>query len=239
MKTCLLALSIMAVLVAGCGDQNAQVVNRPPEPYVYEPPVPPVPPPVIHEPVPPPVIHEPGPPPLVESWEPPGGITRAWRYIVIHHTDSDIGSLSKIDQWHRDKGWDGCGYHFVIGNGTYSADGSIQPSLRWKEQGVGAHTRLSAAFARYRGLPPNYYNEYGIGIVMVGNFDKGPPDSRQMASLARLVRYLMDRCHIPESRVVTHGGVDQTHCPGRYFSRTQLLLAVRALRAETTVARVD
>lgn len=181
--------------------------------------------PVVIEPAP-----APAPRPQFESWDPPGGIKRNWRYIVIHHTASDTGSLGKIDQWHRDKGWDGCGYHFVIGNGTNSPDGSIQVSSRWAEQATGAHTRLSAQFARDRGLDPNYYNECGIGIALVGNFDKGSPDPQQMAALTKLVRYLMDRCQIPESRVVTHGGVDQTHCPGRCFSRTQLLLAVRSLR---------
>jgi len=223
MRKFLLAASFTAILIAGCGSESKEpAITRLPGPYI-EPPVAPPPPP-------PPVVVT--PPRPAESWDPPRGVTRPWKYIVIHHSASDVGSLGKIDQWHRDKGWEnGCGYHFVIGNGHGSSDGRIEPSPRWKLQETGAHTRLSAALARQRGIPPNFYNENGVGVVLVGNCDKDRPSPAQMASLAKVVRYLMDRCHIPENRVVTHGGVDQTHCPGKYFSRTQLLMAVRALRA--------
>jgi hypothetical protein len=174
----------------------------------------------------------PAPQPM-ESWLPPRGITRRWNSIIIHHTDSDLGSLRDIDQWHRDKGWEGCGYDFVIGNGTHSADGKIEMSQRWRAQETGAHTRLSAAFARQKRVAPNYYNENGIGIVMIGNFDKTRPSAAQLQSLARLVKFLMTECRIPESRIFTHGGsdgVDQTHCPGRYFSLTQFKLMLREMK---------
>lgn len=225
MRKALLAASITTVLIAGCdGDKKEPAITRLPGPYIELPA--PSPPP------PPPVVQAPPPRPAPENWDPPNGVSRRWRYIVIHHSASDIGSLGKIDQWHRDKGWEhGCGYHFVIGNGRGSSDGKIEPSPRWKTQEIGAHTRLAAAFARQRSIPPNYYNENGVGVVLVGNYDRDHPSPAQMASLARVVRYLMDRCNIPETRVVTHGGVDQTHCPGKHFSRTKLLLAVRALRA--------
>lgn len=224
MKACVLTVLAGAMVVAGCAEPKAAKVDMAPRTYVAQMPSPP--PPIVSEPAP---THRPRP--VAENWDPPGGITRQWRYIVIHHSASDIGSLGKLDQWHKDKGWDGCGYHFVIGNGTDSGDGQIQASRRWLEQGIGAHTRLNPAFARDRGLETNYYNECGIGVVLVGNFDTGAPDPRQMAALARLLNYLMARCQIPESRVVTHGGVDQTHCPGHYFSRTQALLMARTVRA--------
>lgn len=219
-------LLVSSVLIAGCAGPAGPKVDTGPSPVVARPSTLAPVGPVAVTPAP-----APAPRPKAEAWDPPGGVKRHWRYIVIHHSASDIGSLDKIDHWHKAKGWDGCGYHFVIGNGTNSSDGLIQVSARWNEQAIGAHTRMAERYARDRGLDSNFYNECGIGIVLVGNFDKSAPDARQMASLAKLVRYLMDRCQIPESRVVTHGTVDQTHCPGRYFSRTQLLLAVRTLRA--------
>jgi hypothetical protein len=230
MRVSVFAVLAGAILVAGCAEPQAAKVDVAPPALAARPNSSAVmaspPPPLVNEPT-----LTPRPRSMTDNWDPPGGITHKWRYIVIHHTASDVGSLGKIDQWHKSKGWDGCGYHFVIGNGTNSSDGLIQVSQRWLDQGVGAHTRLADGFARDRGLAANYYNECGIGIVLVGNFDNGPPDARQMASLAKLLNYLMDRCQIPESHVVTHGGVDQTHCPGHYFSRTQALLMARTMKA--------
>lgn len=38
---------------------------------------------------------------------------------VIHHSASSDVSASTINQWHKQRGWDGIGYHFVIrSNGT-------------------------------------------------------------------------------------------------------------------------
>jgi len=231
MRAYVLAVLAGSIFIVGCGEPKGAKVDILPQPYVVEPSTLVPPAPVIHEPG---VTAPPRDPTL--AWAPPPGSTRQWRYIVIHHTASDIGSLGKIDQWHKSKGWDGCGYDFVIGNGTNSGDGQIQVSTRWMEQATGAHTRLTSEFARQRGLTPNHYNEWGIGVVLVGNFDHSMPSPSQMASLAKLLNYLMARYQIPESRVVTHGGVDQTHCPGRYFSRTQALLMARAMR---TVANAE
>src|SRR3954454_23857013 len=46
-----------------------------------------------------------------------------WQCIVIHHSGGVSGGAMKFDDWHRTKGWDELGYHFVIGNGTDTADG--------------------------------------------------------------------------------------------------------------------
>ena len=40
---------------------------------------------------------------------------------VIHHTASFDVPVSTIDEWHKERGWDGCGYHFLI-----RADGTIE-----------------------------------------------------------------------------------------------------------------
>lgn len=157
------------------------------------------------------------------GWIPAGGIGGRWRYIVIHHTASDIGSLADIHKWHLDNGWEnGCGYDFIIGNGTHSGDGQIEVGPRWRKQIVGAHTRLSEKLAARKGIDSNHYNEHGIGIVLVGNFDHDRPSPAQMASLDKLVRFLMREANIPSDRVIGHGDVDQTDCPGRYLSIPRL-----------------
>ena len=105
---------------------------------------------------------------------------------------------------------DGCGYHFVIGNGTGSRDGAIEVTRRWSEQRPGAHCRDAAHPA---------VNEYGIGICLVGDLDAGPPTPKQVESARALVAYLQQRYAIPPERVVTHATVSATPtaCPGSRF----------------------
>lgn len=161
-------------------------------------------------------------------WMPPGGIAHRWHYIVIHHTASDIGSMRDIHQWHLDKGWEnGCGYHFVIGNGTHSGDGQIEPGPRWWKQATGAHTRLTEEMAARRGIDSGHYNEYGIGIALVGNFAVDRPSEAQMDALVNLVLTLMRECRISLVRVVGHGEVDDTTCPGENFSMWDLRSRLR------------
>jgi hypothetical protein len=152
----------------------------------------------------------------------PGGWTpshseRAWSAIIIHHSATDEGNAEIIDKWHRENnGWNGVGYDFVIGNGTNSGDGQVEPTYRWRGQLTGAHTG---------GTPGNWANEEGIGICLIGDFDKTVPTKKQMESLAKLVKFLQQRYHIPKSRVFGHGstpGGHVTNCPGRRFPMSWL-----------------
>src|SRR5262249_43225647 len=62
----------------------------------------------------------------------PDKADRPWRYIVLHHSASAVGNYDEIDREHRKQlGYDGCGYHFVIGNGNGSGDGQIEVARRW------------------------------------------------------------------------------------------------------------
>ncbi|MFQ5591731.1 MAG: peptidoglycan recognition family protein, partial [Phycisphaerae bacterium] len=98
----------------------------------------------------------------------------------------------------------------------------IEVGPRWHGQRHGAHCKT----------PGNYYNEHGIGICLVGDFTKTRPTPRQLASLTRLVRFLVDRCRILPERVTTHRAVTgKTQCPGDLFRLADLQ---RALSAPTT-----
>jgi hypothetical protein len=164
--------------------------------------------------------------PTRETWYPRGmRISPRWTSIVIHHSATDQGAASVFDKYHREKnGWDELGYHFVIGNGSYTPDGHIEVGARWHKQKHGAHCKT----------PDNYYNNHGIGICLVGNFEKTSPTARQMAALVRLTRFLAEECHIPAYRVTTHRCVNsKTRCPGRYFS---LATVQRALAQPATAS---
>jgi len=133
---------------------------------------------------------------------------RPWKYIIIHHSATDSGSAGSFDKMHRAKGWDELGYHFVIDNGNGGPDGRVEVGSRWRTQKWGAHTG---------GTPDNEYNNYGIGICLVGDFTSHLPTDAQITSLRRLVNYLMQTYDVPPGRVIGHRDAPaaKTDCPGR------------------------
>ncbi|MBU0716627.1 MAG: peptidoglycan recognition protein family protein [Planctomycetes bacterium] len=138
-----------------------------------------------------------------------GRISPRWTSIVVHHSATSAGGAQRFNEYHtKGRGWDELGYHFVIGNGTDTPDGYIEVGSRWHKQKHGAHCKTTN----------NYYNDHGIGVCLVGNFNESRPTPRQLASLERLGRYLCRTCGISPQRVVTHHNVNgHTECPGRNF----------------------
>lgn len=165
------------------------------------------------------------------GWTPAGGISPRWECIVVHHSGSDTGSPQSMREWHvRGRGWDDLGYHFVIGNGINFPDGQIFVGGRWNQQKHGAHCKT----------PNNYYNDHGIGICLIGDFDAHPPTQKQLASLARLASFLTQNCNIPQSKIHTHGGVTKkTACPGRYFTLAPVLRKMSVQTADSETAPLD
>ncbi len=150
-------------------------------------------------------------------WLPSAGVEKKWTAIVIHHSATKTGNSAIFDRWHREGNhWEGIGYDFVIGNGTDSGDGQIEVTFRWREQIPGAHCG---------GTPGNWANKDGIGICLVGNFNRTTPTAKQMQSLLQLVRFLQKRYGIPKSRIYGHKttpGARITDCPGNNFPITKL-----------------
>lgn len=159
----------------------------------------------------------------------PNAPARDWKWIVIHHSASPSGSAAVFDKEHKAKGWDELGYHFVIGNGTDSGNGQIEVGSRWPKQKWGAHAKT----------PDNRFNDTGIGICLVGNFDIERPTSAQLASVAKLVAYLQSTYHISSDHIVGHGMVHNlagggtvTDCPGKHLN----LAAIRQSAAQKLAA---
>ena len=114
------------------------------------------------------------------------------RYIVVHCSDSpndrDSVDAEEIHSWHKDNGWDGIGYHYVI-----KRDGSVEEGrpLYW----TGAHVRS--------------HNAYAIGICLVGR------DEYTNAQLYHL-RQLIHRLEVlyPKTQVLGHRDLDKRKtCP--------------------------
>lgn len=82
---------------------------------------------------------------------------------VIHHTASGDVSAETIDRWHKQRGWDGIGYHYII-----RKDGTV-------EKGRGLHK--AGAHAKGR----NHY----IGIALTGNEVFSPEQLRELVVLLK------------------------------------------------------
>lgn len=121
------------------------------------------------------------------------------RYIVIHCSATKAGQdfrKADIDRWHRQQGWNGCGYHYVI-----DLDGTIEQGRA--ETQPGAHC--------------SGYNRCSIGVCYIGGLDRqgNPSDTRteeQKEALRMLVSKLRQR--YPEAEVVGHRDLNRhKSCP--------------------------
>ncbi|SKB49310.1 N-acetylmuramoyl-L-alanine amidase [Sphingopyxis flava] len=129
--------------------------------------------------------------------------------IVIHCSATpegkDFGAAS-IDRWHKERGWAGIGYHYVV-----KRDGTIEPGRPLEK--AGAHVAG--------------HNANSVGIVYIGGLAKDgkkAKDTRtpeQKTALRTIVAEMRRR--FPEARVLGHRdfpGV-RKDCPS-FDVRTQL-----------------
>jgi len=143
-----------------------------------------------------------------------------WLYIVLHHSATESGSVAAIHAEHRSRRdgagnpWLGIGYHFVIGNGNGMADGEVAATFRWNEQIHGAHSGHAV------------FNARGIGVCLIGNFDRSRPTEQQLYAVKRLTRVLAKRHRISSDRVLGHSDVRATSCPGRQFPLDEIRRAI-------------
>tara|TARA_R100000808_G_scaffold6280_2_gene18799 strand:+ start:4410 stop:4946 length:537 start_codon:yes stop_codon:yes gene_type:complete len=108
----------------------------------------------------------------------------------------DIG-VAEIDQWHRQKGWLSCGYHYVI-----RRDGQIE--IGRELMVAGAHTIG--------------FNNKSVGVCLVGGasadlkrYENNFEDD-QMASLEAVLRHIIEVW--PDLVVAGHCDVADKRCPG-------------------------
>lgn len=131
--------------------------------------------------------------------------------VIVHcaatQPKNDIDA-STIDRWHRQRGWDGCGYHFVI-----KTDGTVQS----RENGDKCRD-LDKAGAHVGDCGPGW-NARSIGICMIGGVDaKGKSvnnfSAAQFASLSQLIKEIIAVYDIKE--VIGHRDlIKRTKAPAK------------------------
>ncbi|MCW8876391.1 MAG: N-acetylmuramoyl-L-alanine amidase [Kangiellaceae bacterium] len=142
-----------------------------------------------------------------------------WEYIVIHHSAGNFGNIEFLQKVHRQRQAgdpiDAIPYHFVIGNGNGMGLGEIASDWRKENNIWGAHVSG-------RNSERNFL---GLGICMIGNFEKTPVKEQQYQALVRLCRKLMKQYNIPVENISGHGLTEgeMTLCPGKYFPMQRLI----------------
>jgi hypothetical protein len=135
-----------------------------------------------------------------------------WTSIVIVHSGEPAGSPEDIASEHKALGYDGLGFHFVVGNGKRMGDGEIHVGYRWLDQQPGAD--LS-------GVNSSFSSADAIEICLVGDGDRRPFSDEQLYRLAQLVHALSDELDIPADRVLLHKDLGGTSSPGQFFPRAE------------------
>ncbi len=119
--------------------------------------------------------------------------------IIVHCTATAEGKNFKaadIDRWHKQRGWDGIGYHHVI-----DLDGTVEPGRPESKQG--AHCLG--------------HNANSIGVVYVGGLasdGKTPKDTRTPQQKAALVKLLTElKRRYPGATIHGHRDFAAKACP--------------------------
>ncbi len=120
---------------------------------------------------------------------------RQIKYTVVHCSDSspdwDIGAIT-INKWHKNRGWDGIGYHYVIRRDGRHEKGRAHET-------VGAHVKG--------------YNGSSLGICMVGGYQGKFDYSRSQMDVLELLLGTLETQY-PKALTVGHNNL--THektCP--------------------------
>ena len=112
--------------------------------------------------------------------------------LVVHCAATPAGKpfrASDIDRWHRERGWLGIGYHYVI-----PLDGSIEPGRN--VEAVGAHV--------------SGHNARTIGICYIGGMDASnrAPQNTLNEAQAKALRLLLDALRARWPRATIRGNRD-------------------------------
>ncbi len=94
--------------------------------------------------------------------------------------------------------------------------GQIEVSGLWEKRTLNYSTRIS------------YVNYLGIAVALVGNFENHDVHPLQYEALIQLLTNLSMRYNIPPERIVGHGELQNTQCPGKHLDMSKVRADVAA-----------
>lgn len=147
---------------------------------------------------------------LAEPLQDPGSGKIGVNRIVVHHSATETGNAACFRVLHRGVNrWSDIGYHYVIGNGSFSGDGEVEKGRT----------------VPFRGAHAKGANQDSLGICLVGNFNEEPPSPAQLSSLGTLLQELLQRFGLGKEAITLHRLVkgSSTECPGKLLKLGKIL----------------
>lgn len=135
---------------------------------------------------------------------------KSTKRAILHHAEASKCTAEDIHRWHKQNGWSGAGYHFLV-----RKDGSIY-RLR-PEWAVGAHAKGS--------------NSDSIGICFEGSYMTETMPQAQINAGRELLSWLKGKYGF--DKVQAHRDVCQTNCPGTNFPFSEITGATASARTPT------
>lgn len=125
--------------------------------------------------------------------------------IYIHCSDSAWGCREIIDQWHKENGWIGIGYHYVVNNGKQ------YNSIEYDEK-LDGHLEIGRKI-QFTGAHVYGKNKNSVGICMIG-INEDDFTNEQLMTTIKLVINLMKMYNIKLENVYGHYEADSKKtCP--------------------------
>ena len=119
--------------------------------------------------------------------------------IIIHGSavcPDQVSGFREIDRWHRQQGWNGCGYHYVV-----RRDGTIETGRPLEM--VGAHCV--------------HHNQHSRGVCYEGGLDADGLTADTRTKIQKVaMRQLLEKLHeqFPKAIIAGHNVFDPTKdCP--------------------------
>lgn len=108
------------------------------------------------------------------------------KYIILHCSASEYGAVALFDSWHKAKGWNSIGYHWIITN-------CYPLHTNWTQK----KPNLAFDGSLFQGRPEKFcgahvrgYNWQSLGVCLVGNKSF---TGRQLKTTIALCRELKSR----------------------------------------------
>ncbi|OAA90698.1 peptidoglycan recognition protein family protein [Clostridium coskatii] len=137
--------------------------------------------------------------------------------IVLHHAEASHCSVYDIDQWHKQRGWAGIGYHYFV-----TKAGQVYTGR--PENVVGAH------------CPGE--NDHSIGICAEGEYMSETMPEIQKNAIIELCKYIKGKYNI--KTIGGHKEFYSTDCPGTNYPLQEIKdLIVSASKEDTPTQSVS
>jgi N-acetylmuramoyl-L-alanine amidase len=158
--------------------------------------------------------------------------------LFWHHSASNFGDAAQFDSWHKQRGWKGIGYHYVILNGYRTLFDYAQKQINQELIGrieKGRLLNLDQVLSREeKGAHVYGYNGKSIGLCLVHLDDAYHED--MIFSAMTLSGVLVKHFEIKIENVLGHCEVDDKKplCPGYDMNvvREELVYVVDSLNKD-------